>query len=194
MPGGDARPGIWTDWNDFAKRLDDLAAATADLAKTAKEGSAAAAAPKVETALACKSCHDTYREKTKDADVKADVKDPIDYREHIMKTLSEQSAALGMILSAAVPDDNTAAHMEALAASAKIALKAFEPREPGGQSKPEVWSNWPDFSKRMNDFAQKTDEMARVAKEKGPEAASEYVVGALSCKSCHDVYRDQTRK
>jgi hypothetical protein len=37
----------------------------------------------------------------------ADDQDVIDYREHIMKALNEQSAALGQILSATVPGDNT---------------------------------------------------------------------------------------
>ncbi len=59
----------------------------------------------------------------------------------------------------------------------------------GGEAKPDVWSNWPDFSKRMKEFAQKTGEMAKVANEQGNEAALANVVDALSCKSCHDVYR-----
>jgi cytochrome c556 len=195
-PGGDAKPAVWTNWSDFAKRLDDLTAATADLAKTAKEGGTAAAAPKVEAALTCNSCHDTYREKAKTAAAvpAAKPEDAVDYREYIMKSLNEQSAALGMILSAAVPADSEGAHMEAIALSAKIALKAFEPKVQGGQSKPEIWTNWADFSKRMNDFAQKTGEMARLAKEKGPEEAAANVIDALSCKSCHDLYRDQNKK
>jgi|ERR1700733_5043534 len=58
--GGEAKPDVWTHWADFAKGLDDLTAATADLAKTAKGGGVVTAAPKVEAALACKNCHDTY--------------------------------------------------------------------------------------------------------------------------------------
>jgi hypothetical protein len=44
--------------------------------------------------------------------VDADDQDVIDYREHIMKTLDEQSAAVGMILSAAIPgvDFNNLCH------------------------------------------------------------------------------------
>ena len=192
-PGGEAKPGVWANWNDFAKRLDELTAATADLAKTAKEGGLAASAPKVE-ALGCRSCHDTYREKSTAAapSVKAD--DAVEYREHVMKSLNEQSAALGMILSTVIPEDGETAHMEAIALSARIGLKAFEPKVPGGQAKPELWTNWPDFSKRMNDFARKTDEMARLAQEKGPEAASGTIVEALSCKSCHDLYRNENKK
>jgi cytochrome c556 len=127
--------------------------------------------------------------------VSADDQDVIDYREHIMKTLDEQAAAVGMILSTVVPGDNTAAHLQAIALTAQIALKAFEPKVPGGEAKPEVWSKWADFSKRMNEFAKNTAEAAAVAKEKAYDdpALGEKVVDALSCKSCHDVYRKEKK-
>jgi cytochrome c556 len=118
----------------------------------------------------------------------------IDYRQHIMKTLNEQSGALGQILSTVVPDTNTQAHLQAIALAASLALKAFEPKVQGGEAKPEVWSDWPDFSKRMSEFAQKTAEMAKTAKEQGNEAALAMVVDALSCKSCHDTYRNEKEK
>lgn len=120
-------------------------------------------------------------------------KDIIDYREHIMKTLNEQSAALGQILSTTVPGDNTSQHLQAIALTASLALKSFEPKVPGGEAKPEVWANWADFSKRMNEFAQKTAEMAKISKEKGNDAALQNVVDALSCKACHDVYRAEKK-
>jgi cytochrome c556 len=59
--GGDAKPEVWAKWPDFAKRLDTLAAAMEGLAKTAKDGGVTATAPKLQTAITCKSCHDTYR-------------------------------------------------------------------------------------------------------------------------------------
>jgi cytochrome c556 len=121
----------------------------------------------------------------------ADPQDTIDYRQHIMKTLNEQAAALGEILSGAVPDDNAIAHMDALALTAATALKAFEPKVPGGEAKPEVWSQWADFSKRMNEFAQKTAAMAKVAHEQGKDAGLANVMDALSCKKCHDTYRKE---
>jgi cytochrome c556 len=121
----------------------------------------------------------------------ADNNDVIDYRQHIMNTLNEQAAALGEILSGAVPDDNVIAHMDALAITASTALKAFEPKVPGGQAKPEVWSNWTDFSKRMNEFAQGTAAMAKLAHEQGKDAGLAKVMDALSCKKCHDTYRQE---
>ena len=68
----------------------------------------------------------------------ADGKDAIEYRQHIMKSLEQQTAALGQILSGAGPTENTVAHMETLALSASIALKSFEAKVPGGAAKPEV--------------------------------------------------------
>jgi cytochrome c556 len=127
--------------------------------------------------------------------VSADDQDVIDYREHIMKTLDEQSAALGMILSASAPGDNAAAHLQAIALTAQIALKAFEPKVLGGEAKPEVWSNWADFSKRMNEFAKISLEAAAMAKEKGSDdpGLPAKIIDALSCKSCHDVYRREKK-
>lgn len=122
-----------------------------------------------------------------------DPKDVIDYRQHIMKTLNEQSAALGQILSMAAPNDDVITHIDALAQAASMGLKAFTPKAEGGEAKPDVWNNWPDFSKRMNDFAAKTAEMSKMAHESGPDAALGMVIDALSCKSCHDVYRSQKK-
>ena len=123
----------------------------------------------------------------------ADGKDAIEYRQHIMKSLEQQTAALGQILSGAGPTENTVAHMETLALSASIALKSFEAKVPGGAAKPEVWSDWADFSKRMKEFAAKSAEMAKVAREQGPDQAAMLVIEALPCKGCHDAYRDEKK-
>lgn len=122
---------------------------------------------------------------------RADDKDVVDYREHIMKTLDAQTAAIGMIVSTQIGEDNLVAHAEAIALTAKQALKSFEAKVPGGESKPEVWSNWPDFEKRMNDFVEKTAKLAASAKTGGVPVVMEEMVDALSCKGCHDVYRNK---
>ena len=74
VAGGLAKADVWTHWDDVARRLDQLTAATANLAqlsKNAKTGGAEAEA-KFKTALAditkqdpCESCHDKYREPPK---------------------------------------------------------------------------------------------------------------------------------
>lgn len=119
--------------------------------------------------------------------------DAIEYRQHVMKTLNEQSAALGQILATAVPDDNVVAHLEVIALSASTALKAFEPKVAGGESKAKVWSDWADFSKRMNEFALKTAQAAKTARAGGKDEVLTNISDVLSCKSCHDVYREEKK-
>jgi cytochrome c556 len=122
----------------------------------------------------------------------AEDKDVIDYRQNIMKALDGQTAALGMIVSTQIPEDNLVQHTEAIALAAKTALKSFEAKVAGGESKPEVWTNWPDFEKRMKDFVEKTDKMAKAAKAGGgSQVVIEQMVDALTCKGCHDVYRQK---
>ncbi len=116
--------------------------------------------------------------------------DAVQFREAVMKTLNEQSAALGEIASGAIPDDNLVSHMDVLALAASTALKAFEPKVPGGEAKPDVWTHWAEFSKRMTDFAQQTAAGAKIAREQGKDAAMVQLINyADSCKGCHDMYR-----
>ena len=121
----------------------------------------------------------------------ADDQDAIDYRELIMKQLDAEAAALGMIVSGQVPARFSAPQAKALANSARSALKAFEPKTPGGEAKPEVWTKWDDFSKRMQVFAQKAEEMAKVSENGNVQKVTELMIDALPCKSCHDVYRQK---
>ena len=122
----------------------------------------------------------------------ADDQDVIDYRRHIMQTLAEQTSALGMIMSGAIPDDNVVAHIDIIAGTAATALKSFEPKVEGGDAKAEVWAHWDDFSARMNDFAAKTAAMSKTAHEQGKDEALLLAMDALSCKQCHDDYRVKT--
>jgi cytochrome c556 len=124
----------------------------------------------------------------------AEDKDVIAYREHIMNTLQEQSFAISPILSTAIPDTNAVAHLEILALTASLALKAFEAKVPGGEAKPEVWAKWDDFSKRMKKFADDSAAAAKLGKEKGWSAASANILDVLQCKQCHEVYRDEKKK
>jgi cytochrome c556 len=121
----------------------------------------------------------------------ADDQDVIDYRQLIMKQLDAGSAALGMMAAGQVPPDSIGLQARAVAVNAKAAIKAFEPKVPGGESKPEVWSKWADFSKRMDTFAKKADEMAKVAETGNVARVTELMIDALPCKQCHDLYRNK---
>ena len=124
---------------------------------------------------------------------RADNQDTIDYRKHIMKTMGAQAAAIGMILQQKAPADNFATHVQILATTASTALKAFEPNVPGGDAKPAVWSKWADFSKRLNELAANTADLAKTAQAGGMAATAPKLQAALTCKSCHDIYREQKK-
>lgn len=66
--------------------------------------------------------------------------------------------------------------------------------EPDTKAKAEIWSNLPDFTKRLTDFQGHIAELARVATtEKSATDAFKAAVAAVGqdCKSCHDTYRIQ---
>jgi cytochrome c556 len=119
----------------------------------------------------------------------ADDQDVIDYREHIMKSMGEQVAAIGEILEQKVNPENFATHVQILAVTAATAKSAFEPKVLGGKAKPEVWLHWADFAKRLDALAAATADLAKIAKDGGIAAAAPKAQAALTCKSCHDTYR-----
>jgi len=118
----------------------------------------------------------------------ADDQDVIDYRRHIMTTLGEQTAILGMILEKRAPANDIATHAQVLAVTAATAKMAFEQEIQGGDSKPEVWGKWDDFTKRMDALVAATADLAKAAKDGGAAAVGPKMQ-ALNCKSCHDTYR-----
>jgi cytochrome c556 len=122
------------------------------------------------------------------ASVSADDQDVIDYRQHVMKSMGEQLAAIHMILDKKAPADNLAVHMKVLAVTATQAEKAFEPKVQGGNSKPAVWSSWPDFAKRLDTLVASTSELAKTAQSGGAVALGPKLESALNCQSCHDTY------
>ena len=114
----------------------------------------------------------------------------IDYRQHVMRTMSNQVSIIGMILEQRAPADDFAKHVEVLALAASTARWGFAFEVPGGDAKPEVWSNWSDFAERMDALAEATAEMAKLAKEGGVEAVAPRLQETLTCRSCHNDYRD----
>jgi cytochrome c556 len=122
-----------------------------------------------------------------------DDQDVIAYRQLIMKQLDAEATALGMMVSGQIPPDALALESKSIANAAKAALKAFEPKVPGGEAKPEVWAKWDDFSRRMSMFAQKAEAMAKVSESGNVSAVTDSMVDALPCKECHDSYRNKKK-
>lgn len=124
----------------------------------------------------------------------ADDQDVVDYRRHVMKTMDEEIAALMMVIQHKAPTEDFSTQIEALAITASTAKKAFEPKVPGGDAKPEIWGQWPDFARRLDALVQATGELAQTAKSGGLASAGPKVQTALTCKSCHDIYRVERPK
>ena len=120
---------------------------------------------------------------------RADDQDVIDYRTHVMKTLGEQMGAIGMILENKAPPDNFATHLKVLAVTATQAKKAFEPKVPGGNAKPEVWAHWADFSKGLDELVATTADLAAAAQHDNVATVGAKLRSTLKCKGCHDTYR-----
>lgn len=122
----------------------------------------------------------------------ADDQDAIDYREHVMKTMAEQVAAINQMHQGKIAVDNLPVHAEILAVTAATAKSAFMPKVVGGKAKADVWASWQDFSKRLDELVAATEELSKVAKGGGP-AAVWPKLQALTCKGCHDTYREEEK-
>lgn len=122
-------------------------------------------------------------------DVLAADADVVDYRRHVMKSMGEQVAAFGMVLQQKGPAENAARHARIIALNAEAAIEAFEAKVPGGESKPEIWRNWPDFKKQLKGLSDGANELAVIAERDGLPAMQAKAMDVLNCKKCHDTYR-----
>ena len=121
---------------------------------------------------------------------RADDQDTIDYRQHVMNTMGEQMVLINQIIQMKAPADNLATFAQILAMTATTAQSAFTPNVAGGDSKPSVWTSWPDFSKRLDELVASTADLAKAA-QAGNTAAIASKVAALGCQSCHDLYEQK---
>ncbi len=126
---------------------------------------------------------------TASAAVCAEDQDLVDYRIHIMKSLDEQVASINMILQQKAPADGFASQVRSLAVTAATVKSSFKTRMPSAHAKPDIWADWPDFAKRLDEFVAATQALADTAQSGGLAAAGPKVPAALTCKGCHDKYR-----
>ncbi len=118
---------------------------------------------------------------------RADDQDVIDYRQHIMNTMGDQMVLINQILQKQASADNLATYAQILAISAGTAESAFKPNVAGGKSKPNVWTNWTDFSKQLDQLVAGAADLQKAAAA-GDTAAVASKVAALNCMSCHNTY------
>ncbi len=111
-------------------------------------------------------------------------------RQQIMKQLDEDAKTMGSIVAGEIPPAKMAETARSIAKGARQAYDAFKPNVPGGRAKPEVWSNWADYSARMESFAKNAEAMSKVADTGNVTAVTSMLGEALPCKECHTVYRE----
>lgn len=115
--------------------------------------------------------------------------DPVLDRQLVMQQLEKDSGTLGKILAGIEPKEKLAETADALAKDAQEVRASFQSKTPGGRTKAEAWSNWEDFSKRLDSMVEKTEQMAEMAKTGNVNGVTELVADAIPCKSCHTAYR-----
>lgn len=110
-------------------------------------------------------------------------------RQQIMTQLGKDAETLGKIVAGQVPADKLAETTKAIAQGAHDSVETFKEQVPGGRTKPEVWSNYADFSARLDRFAAGADAMAKAGTTGNVTAVTGLLVEGMPCKECHDLYR-----
>ena len=188
--GGNARGEVWDDWDDFSARATEQTERLAALREAAAANELSTT--RIREALHCAQCHDAYRLDMREPKLEtgdAPGAATVVYRQHLMRAMDAQTAALGQILAWIVPDRNFVLHLEALAANARLSVGAFEPAVAGGEALPRVWTDPEDFAARMRALADGAGQTLEIAQQLGKDAALVPLMDALTCDQCHDLYR-----
>lgn len=111
-------------------------------------------------------------------------------RQQTMDQLQRDSELLGEIVAGLAPQDKLGEVTRAIAGGARDSLRDFANRIPGGRSKPEVWSNNADFTRRMEEFARNAEAMAAAGEAGDLAQVRQLMADAMPCKQCHDLYRE----
>lgn len=114
-------------------------------------------------------------------------------RQNIMLQLDDDAELLGEIAAGLKPKDKLGEVTRSIAESAAASKAAFAQRVPGGRSKPEVWSNWADYSGRLDAFDKSAKELAALGAQGDLNGVTNMLGSALPCKECHDLYREPKR-
>lgn len=124
----------------------------------------------------------------------AEVEGVIFERQQIMLQLEKDAEQLGLIVAGLAPRDKLAATARAVADGARDSRASFELHAEGGRSKPEIWSNWQDYNQRMQVFADRSEQMAKLAETGNFNGLIEIMSDAMPCKACHDLYRTPKKR
>lgn len=114
-------------------------------------------------------------------------------RMDVMSAIAENMKTLGQMAKGAVEFDAALAKSAAanIADHAAKAPGLFEANEtdPKSEAKPEIWTNFEDFSAKANELAAMASGFSTSIDEPSDLNAAMRQLGA-NCKSCHSVYRE----
>lgn len=111
-------------------------------------------------------------------------------RQQLMIQIDKDSELLGEIVAGIAPAAKLKETTAALARDAKESHAAFSMKVPGGRTKPEAWSNWADFSKRLDAFVAGAEKIAKLGETGSVPAVNDVLGDAMTCKGCHELYRE----
>jgi cytochrome c556 len=121
--------------------------------------------------------------------------DAIKYRQAQYTVLLWNWMPLNAMVRGRIPFDAAefARRAQLVAAVAPQLLEGFPEGSGTGaptEAKPEIWTNFADFSAKMKDLERETAALATVAKG-GDEAAikAQFALTGGTCKACHDEYK-----
>lgn len=114
-------------------------------------------------------------------------------RQQLMDQLKRDSEILGNIVAGLAPADKLAKTTRSIAQAATESVAIFNQKVPGGDAKPEVWTNHADFMKRMQAFSRNAEAMAKAGDTGNVNAVTNLMIDALPCKQCHDLYRERPK-
>lgn len=112
----------------------------------------------------------------------------IAYRKHIMVTLEAQFMAIAAIVAFNGPPENLVSHLNAALISARMLLPSFEKEAPGGSSEPHLWNEWSTYEAHARQF-EASLAMAVEAAKFGSVTDVVWYTDQISCRKCHDSYR-----
>ncbi|MFM5929996.1 MAG: cytochrome c [Novosphingobium sp.] len=111
-------------------------------------------------------------------------------RQQVMSQLEKDADLLGEIVAGIAPKEKLGETTASIAKSARETHAAFSMKVPGGRTKPEAWSNWADYSKRLDAFVASTAKLEALGKTGSVPAVTDILGDAMPCKACHDLYRE----
>lgn len=130
--------------------------------------------------------------------IAAEVKpaDAIEYRQSVYNVIKWNFAPIGAMVKGEKPydADAVARHTAFLEVLSKMPLEGFTPGSDVGktEAKPDIWKNWAEFEKLMNNFQQETVKLNQAAQARDQNAVkAQFSNTAKACKACHDKFRKE---